>query len=411
MNKNWTRLIILTAVTVVVVIFGWRIPQNINSIVSSDNINEQKSLMNRKATAATSDSVTNTSIREDGTIMLNNQPFFPFGLYHDSSYISDWYGANAKRLEDLKEIAAAGFNTIRPQIGGNYDADIAFLNEAQSNGIYVLSSFNYDKRTEIVNRYKFHPAILGWEIVDDVDHPNNGYSVGGVIDWKLDVKSTDSSRITYVSGAFPKRIEPFFNLADVLGFQSYPIDNDPNVSKPLRSHYYALWSVTDAARNKNQSIIANLQTFPWQDIAPSPKQLRNMTYSALINNVKGIVYYSYFYPGWELSENSALWNELKSLVPEIKELNSVLLEGTWKRINTGTENLFAAEWRYNGSVYVVALNASPTDTKEASIPISEPVTGSAQALFSNRPQGMVFNQGKLSGSIQPEDVHVYKLPL
>ncbi len=410
MLRNWVKLILLTNVTIVFVIFGWQIPRSINSIVSSHN-DEQKIFMNIKATFANSDSVTNTSIREDGTIMVNNQPFFPFGLYHDSSYISDWYGSNTKRLEDLKVISAAGFNTIRPQVGGNYDADVAFLNEAQSNGIYVLSSFNYDKRTKIVDRYKFHPAILGWEIVDDVDHPNNAYSVGGVIDWKAEIKSTDSNRITYVSGAFPTRIEPFFNLADVLGFQSYPIDNDPNVTKPLRSHYYALKSVTEAARRNNQSIIANLQTFAWRNIAPSPKQLRNMTYSALINNVKGIIYYSYFYPGWELSENSALWNELKSLVPEIKQLNSVLLEGSWKRLNSGTENLFAAQWTYNESIYVVALNASPTDIIETSISIPEAVNGSVEALFSNRPQGMIFNQGKLSGSIQPEDVHVYKLSL
>ena len=410
MLRNWVKLILLTNVTIVFVIFGWQIPRSINSIVSSHN-DEQKIFMNIKATFANSDSVTNTSIREDGTIMVNNQPFFPFGLYHDSSYISDWYGSNTKRLEDLKVISAAGFNTIRPQVGGNYDADVAFLNEAQSNGIYVLSSFNYDKRTKIVDRYKFHPAILGWEIVDDVDHPNNAYSVGGVIDWKAEIKSTDSNRITYVSGAFPTRIAPFFNLADVLGFQSYPIDNDPNVTKPLRSHYYALKSVTEAARRNNQSIIANLQTFAWRNIAPSPKQLRNMTYSALINNVKGIIYYSYFYPGWELSENSALWNELKSLVPEIKQLNSVLLEGSWKRLNSGTENLFAAQWTYNESIYVVALNASPTDIIETSISIPEAVNGSVEALFSNRPQGMIFNQGKLSGSIQPEDVHVYKLSL
>ena len=410
MLRNWVKLILLTNVTIVFVIFGWQIPRSINSIVSSHN-DEQKIFMNIKATFANSDSVTNTSIREDGTIMVNNQPFFPFGLYHDSSYISDWYGSNTKRLEDLKVISAAGFNTIRPQVGGNYDADVAFLNEAQSNGIYVLSSFNYDKRTKIVDRYKFHPAILGWEIVDDVDHPNNAYSVGGVIDWKAEIKSTDSNRITYVSGAFPTRIEPFFNLADVLGFQSYPIDNDPNVTKPLRSHYYALKSVTEAARRNNQSIIANLQTFAWRNIAPSPKQLRNMTYSALINNVKGIIYYSYFYPGWELSENSALWNELKSLVPEIKQLNSVLLEGSWKRLNSGTENLFAAQWTYKESIYVVALNASPTDIIETSISIPEAVNGSVEALFSNRPQGMIFNQGKLSGSIQPEDVHVYKLSL
>lgn len=402
---------LLTTLSIVVIIFSSRMPQSISSLMLSDKLDEEKPFMNSSATAAISNSPTKSSIRKDGTILVNGKPFFPFGLYHDSSYTADWHGNNTKRLNDFKKIAAAGFNTIRPQIGGNYDADIAFLNEAQRNGIYVLSSFNYDRRREIVDKYKFHPAILGWEIVDDIDHPNNGFTTESVLDGKREIKSSDANRITYVSGAFPRRIESFFNLGDVLGFQSYPIDNDPNVSNPLRSHYYSLLSVTEAARKNNQSIIANLQVFPWEKQSPSSKELRNMTYSALINNVKGIVYYSYFYPGWELSQNSDLWNGLKSLVPEINELKPVLLEGKWKKINTGIDNLFAAEWTYNGSVYLVALNASSTDDIEASIPISESVTGSVEALFNNRPQGMSFDEGKLSGLIEAEDVHVYKLSL
>ncbi|MDY6899998.1 MAG: hypothetical protein SWZ49_18250 [Cyanobacteriota bacterium] len=361
--------------------------------------------------ASASTSPINTSVREDRTILVNGQPFFPFGIYHDSIDSPDWSTTNAKRLNDLKQIIAAGFNTIHPQIGGNFDADITFLDEANRNGVYVLPNFSYARRLEIVDSYKSHPAILGWNIADDVDVPANGFSVGGVLDWKSNIKSTDPSRITFVSSVLPGRMESFINTADVMGFQSYRIDNDPAVLKPLRENYYFLLAATEAGRRNNKPIIASLQTFPWVNQPPTSRQLRNMTYGALINDVKGILYYSYFYEGWELSQNSDLWNELKSLVSEFKRLEPVLLEGNWKRLNSGVDDLFAAEWTYQGSVYVVAINTSPTNAIEASIPIPEPVTGSIETVFSNRPSGMYLNEGKLTGSIGSEDVHVYRLPL
>jgi len=396
-----------------VIVLGSLIPQGIIPLLVSENpdIDKAKTFVNQGSIASASTSPVNSSVREDRTILVNGQPFFPFGIYHDSIDSPDWSTTNTKRLNDLRQIIAAGFNTIHPQIGGNFDADITFLDEAKLNGVYVLPNFSYARRLEIVDSYKSHPAILGWNIADDVDTPANGFSVGGVLDWKGDVKSVDPSRFTFVSSALPSRIASFINTADVIGFQSYRIDNDPDVLKPLRENYYFLLTATEAGRKNNKPIIASLQAFPWVSKPPTSKQLRNMTYGALINDVKGILYYSYFYEGWELSQNSGLWNELKSLVSEFKRLEPILLEGEWKRLNSGVDDLFAAEWIYQGNVYVVAINTSPTNAIEASIPIPEQLTGSIETVFSNRPSGMVLDERKLTGSIGSEDVHVYKLSL
>ena len=413
MNKFWKSLVLSATIMTMVIVCNSLIPQRVIPLFVSENldIDKVKTFVNKDSIASASSSSVNSSVRGDRTILVNGQPFFPFGIYHDSIDSPDWSTTNAKRLNDLKQIVAAGFNTIHPQIGGNFDADITFLDEANRNGVYVLPNFSYARRLEIVDSYKSHPAILGWNIADDVDVPANGFSVGGILDWKSNVKSTDPSRITFVSSVLPGRMESFINTADVMGFQSYRIDNDPAVLKPLRENYYFLYAATEAGTRNNKPIIASLQAFPWANQPPTSKQLRNMTYGALINDVKGILYYSYFYKGWELSQNSDLWNELKSLVSEFKRLEPVLLEGNWKRLNIGIDDLFAAEWTYQGSVYVVAINTSPTNAIEASIPIPEPVTGSVETVFSNRPSGMSFNEGKLIGSIGSEDVHVYRLSL
>lgn len=411
MKKFWKSLTLFTIVMTMVTVFGSLVPQSTIPRVLSDNLNKEKALVNQAGTVSASTSPTNSSVREDRVILVNGQPFFPFGMYHDSIDSPDWSTTNTKRLNDLKQIIAAGFNTIHPQIGGNFDADITFLDEANRNGIYVLPNFSYARRTEIVDSYKSHPAILGWNIADDVDIPANGFSVGGILDWKSDVKSIDPSRITFVSSVLPNRMESFINTADVVGFQSYRIDNDPAVLKPLRENYYFLYAATEAGKRNNKPIVATLQAFPWENQPPTSRQLRNMTYGALINDVQGILYYSYFYKGWELSQNSDLWNELKSLVTEFKRLEPVLLGGSWKRLNSGIDDLFAAEWTYQGSVYVVAINTSPTDSIKASIPIPETVTGSIETVFSNRPSGMSLDGGKLTGSIGSEDVHVYRLSM
>lgn len=363
--------------------------------------------------------ISKVSLKKDGTILVNGKSFFPFGLYHNSQALPDWSTTGITRLNDVKKMAEAGFNTIHPEIGGNDKNDLEFLEEALKLGVYVLPNFSYDNRIEIISKYKDNPAILGWDIADDVDHPENNFTPDEILEWHRQVKQIDSNRFTYISGAFLNRIEPFIHSSDIVGFQSYPIDNDPADKKPLRNNYYTYYSLLTAKLKNNgnssepildkRTIIANLQAFPWKDKPPTSHEVRNMTYSALINGVKGILYYTYFHKNWDLPLHTDLWNGIKSLVPEIKTLTPILLDGVLTKIDTKVDDLYAGQWTYNNSVYVVALNTNPHNSIQASITIPAEVKGSAQPLFSERPKGMVYTNRKLSGMIQPGDVHVYKI--
>ncbi|WP_414586015.1 hypothetical protein [Scytonema sp. PCC 10023] len=410
MNIFWKGTIVLTAF-LTSVLPGYRKLPDTTTNMASEWASADKVQVSASAIASKTTSNLRVYLRDDGTVMVNNQPFFPFGFYHDSQKSPDWRTTNSKRLNHLKEIAAAGFNIIHPEIGGNYESDKVFLGVAEKLGVRVLPNFSYNSRLEIINKYKKEPIIIGWDIADDVDHPNNKFTPKMISNWHTEVKNADPSRITYVTAAFPKRVNQFINVSDIVGFQSYPIDNDPNVTKPLRSSYYTIQSAFQDEKGNfyNRPIIALLQTFPWKNKPPKFHEVRNMTYSALINGVKGIIYYSYFFDGWELSQQKDLWNGMKSLAPEIKNLSPVLLNGSFTKIDTKVDDLFAGQWIYGNNVYVVVLSTSPTKTIEASITIPAKVTGSAQPLFSERPSGMVFKKDKLNGLIKPGDVHVYKI--
>lgn len=350
--------------------------------------------------------------RGDGTLIVNGKPFFILGIYHDSERSYDWNTTGLKLANDLNKIAEAGFNVVHPEIGGNYQNDIALFQEAQRLGIYVLPNLgSYEKRWENLNKYKDQPAILGWDIADDVDNPANGFTPELISEWHEKIQAVDPNHLTYVSGYNPDKIVPFMSTADLIGFQSYPIDNDPNDKKPLRNNYYTLFSVTnDKNQDLNKSIIANLQAFPWNDRPPTSKEIRNMTYAALINNVKGIMYYSYFIgETWDLSRQTELWQGMKSVITEVNNLMPILLEGRLTKLDTKVNDLYSGYWTYDNNIYVVVISTSPDKTIPVMLSIPAMSNSVAQSVFPERPRGMIFDNGKLTGSISPGDVHVYKL--
>jgi hypothetical protein len=373
----------------------------------------------KAASENTIEPISQVSLKNDGTIMVNGKPFFPIGLYHNSQASPDWSTTGIRRLNDLKEIAKAGFNTIHPEIGGNEANDKLFLEQALKLGVYVLPNFSYDNRIDIINKYKDNPVILGWDIADDVDHPNNEFTPNEILGWHRAVKQIDNNHLTYISGAFLTRIRAFLHSADILGFQSYPIGNDPSDKNPLRNNYYTYYTLLAETLNshvnfpeitlRKPTIIANLQAFPWQYRIPSFHEIRNMTYSALINGSKGIIFYTYFSNGWELSQNTDLWKGMKSLVDEIKELSVIFLEGKLTRIDTKIDNLYAGKWIYQDSIYLIVLSTFPKEVVNVSINILDTIEGAVQPLFPEQPSGMQLQNGMLEGIIKPGDVHVYQL--
>ncbi len=358
-------------------------------------------------TAATAAAVAQpgVTIRADGTLLVDGEPFFPFGFALYPRYQTEEFTP-----ETLARIAASGFNTLHAPIRDNYPDLQA---DADRLGIRLIAEiYPYELDESGIVRaiawVKDHPALLAYAIADDVDD-GEYYSPANVAQINELVKRVDRNHPTYISGFVPEQIGDFMQSADIVAMQSYPIGKT-YWRFALPSHVnYALSTAMAAARPYNRPIIANLQAFAWPDQRePTAVEIRNMTYQALLNNVRGIVYYAYNDSVWRLEEHPTVWQAVQDLTPEIERLAPVLLDGAYTRLNTGSEEIVAAQWRYADQLYVAVANAREQPVSVA-IPLASPATGPIEPLFRERPAGLTFENGKLTGRMEALEVHVYVL--
>lgn len=347
-------------------------------------------------------------IRVDGTTVIDKKPFFPFGFYHVS-----WESTAQERKSALRDIAAAGFNTIHAS-ATNLEDYGEFLDEAERLGVYVLTEQNSIGLLNLINAFKQKPAVLGWSIADDVE--NGKWSVDDLFKSYQQAKTADPNHITYISG-YSNKLKQFANCSDVIARQSYPI----KWRKPeeLPRTYSDISNARAAAAKFNRSTYANLQTYNW-DLHPSKKydgsqaptfqEVRNMTYQALLAGTKGILFYTYHDEVWHLPDNPDLWDGVKSLVPELKSISPLLLDGEFQKIDTKMSNIVAGIWRRENQAVAVVVNSNYGKPREVVLELPIAVR-EARSMFQNRPAGMAVKEGKLFGSIDPLDVHVYRLIL
>jgi hypothetical protein len=346
-------------------------------------------------------------IRADGTTMVNAKPFFPFGLYQAS-----WESQEDNPIDHIREIAAAGFNIVHASAiqVDNYEK---FLDEANRLGVYVISRPDFNILT-LVNAFKHKPAVLGWNLADDVD--NGKRTPEQVLKSHAQVKAADPNHVTYVTG-YTNQIGDFANCSDILAIQTYPVREG---KQNLDTTYSKVSIAREAAAKYNKAVYVNVQAFDWATAEPdkyknphppTADEVRNMTYQAILAGAKGIIYYSYHYRGyggWHLPDNPELWEGMKSLVPEIKQLSPMLLDGSLTKINTRTRDIFAGIWELKGQALAAVINTSYDRPQEVTIALPAGLQ-SAQPMFPNRPAGMFVKDGKLFGLIKPLEVHIYKL--
>jgi hypothetical protein len=86
-----------------------------------------------------------------------------------------------------------------------------------------------------------------------------------------------------------------------------------------------------------------------------------------------------------------------------------LLEGKRTVLVEGENDIYATHWVHEGRHLICVASTANTETREVSISLPEGVKGQLHNLFPDRPGGMALEDGKLSGTIGPLDVHVYEV--
>jgi hypothetical protein len=276
--------------------------------------------------------------------------FFPLGFCEKyGGYPGDPDAQNAKRLADLEQIRAGGFNLMRIYLRYPPDMDLngvdtQFLNQALSepnHPVYVCDTL-YDPTEDptqawrtIVGHYKAHPALYAWGTYDDVDcrwanwdndpndpawcytdpnclDPNTPHAPAAVNDTNGEVKQADL--------ADPNDPASALNYTSLAGgayldlFAAY--DTCDNVDWVSNSFFPIPWADIRGVNERLNVVIDDFPTHPvvafvqtWRDACgglhdpndpnsplgrlPTPEEARNMTYQALVAGAAGIVYYAF----------------------------------------------------------------------------------------------------------------------
>jgi len=359
------------------------------------------------------------SVGPDGRLFKDGSAWFPLGLYH-VSWIGDRMGEKA--VGDLHLLADAGFDLMHATVDARPDM-IELLDAASARGVEILAEVPWPDHgpDDFVNKWKAHPAIVGWNIRDDFNAPTFGpvsHPPAEVAARRAVIDALDPSRLTYASGTpFPgATVAPYAGTMEVMGFQSYPIGEQ---SYPEEYELEEAMDEFDYVRaqlaGSGQSWVANVQAYRWKSSVgryPTLREARNLLYAPLIRGANGLLWYTMWEGSGTLlpSAAPALWAELPTQVAEMKSLLPFLLHGELSTPDTGLERVHAGAWTLDGQVVVAVLNTHRTASFPVSIPLPPGGYEALAPMFPARSEsGMKLDGGNLSGTIAPEQVHVYLL--
>jgi hypothetical protein len=343
-------------------------------------------------------------LRPDGVVLKNGRPFFPIGFYHVS-----WNATPAAQLKHLREIAAADFNLVHAS-ATDLQSYRNFLREANTLGISVISEHHFDP-VSFVQRFKNEPAILAWNLADDAD--NGKRSPAQVMTLHRKIRAADPNHPTYISG-YSKGLQQFARCADILGRQSYPIRH--HTTAELTSVSSDMTEISSVLVGQPpRTLFANLQLFPWaiakpgqQGDAPTPLEVRNMTYQALLGGAKGILYYTYYDEAWYLPEHSELWEGLKTLNQELKSLSPWFLEGRYQPLKSTRPTLKGGVWVLKQRALLIVVNTSQREDFKEQVLNSWTQGQNIEPLAHTLPVHS-FSGKKLTLTIPAKTVQVYEI--
>ncbi len=376
-------------------------------------------------------------VRPGGAVTADGKSFFPVGFYH-VSWVKDRMGADA--LADFRSIAAGGFDFLHPTIDLRPDC-AKTLDLAAREGLWVIPEVNAKALERVVEKYRDAPAILAWNVGDDITEEA---SVDEVRARCARVKALSPRHLAYAS-AFnsgekwlekPGAAAWFGAGVDLLGMQNYPVPWEPEHGRHGGFDYapgphakgnfrarvfYGMRRTVDQARAAgNRGVIANLQCFRWNRPGakwrwPTPEELENMTWQAVVAGVNGILYYTYYDEGTFLPDQPALWERVKRIRADLKALEPVLVGGTRSpgpAPEKPGQSVFWSLWEHAGALTVIAVNASPSrDPAAVEIELPADGAGAYQSVLDGRPVRLKLDGRRLTGAIPFEGVEVGRIPL
>ncbi len=379
-------------------------------------------------------------------LQLNGEDHFFQGFYtNDRTMITD-----PEADMDFQKFKEGGFDWLYMKLEVGEDGlpaaqDLAFLDRCKENGISVLvDRFGSKTIAETAKAYGSHPAIFGYNLLDDANAHGDRQSVltnqRQVKLYAGDKYSMVSVYQNYEGGASKPPLE-FSGAADITGFQTYPIGNWAiNLNPPAFTEEEVLMSVDNRLEKFQETngpispLVPNPQVFPWisnkdaggngtgLERLPTPQEYRNMTYVGVINGAKSIMNYSLHeapakvgeeWFEWIAYDSEPLWSEVLKVKKELDAITPMLLNGKRAKAHQDNKWITAAYWNVDGTYYMMVANLSLEESQEYNIEIPvKTATASEQPLEINGTASddlPVISDYAMKGTIDKMEVRLYQI--
>ena len=283
------------------------------------------------------ESASTSSLRDDGTVLVDGKPFFPIGIYHVCEC-----ERNGNSVETaFRDLKAAGFNMVHRHKANIAEKD--FLSLADRYGLKVFQvpapSYKHDFVEESnIADYRSHPSVLAWYLADDTA----GHSTPEEVSFRHRIaKALDPARLTLQADFVMMdgsncRYPRYVHTSDVYLPELYPVfwknPQGSEVSEIVRD-MKRIRSEIEAAGNPLKSVWPIIQHFDgwgWQRF-PTFAELRAMSWESIVHGGKGIVWYVYHSRsgrGRGVVASDEYWNNMKGVSSEIASFKDDLVART-----------------------------------------------------------------------------------
>ncbi|MFH1489056.1 MAG: hypothetical protein ABII06_09140 [Pseudomonadota bacterium] len=338
-------------------------------------------------------------IRQDRTILLDGEAFFPFGFY---------YAGDTGTLEMLSR---AGFNVtiagdvhIKPAamqryLAAAYALDVKVIPGAHGISMHHktkdISAIEEKALREGVRQFMDEPAILAWYIADEPDGGNIPFSV---IERTANlVRGIDGNHPTWLVTIRPS-CDPYAKASDIHS-------NDP---------YYPIWrkdltvvrKYIDDGVNSAEGKKPYAATLFGADRGTAGRDLRTQTYLAIVRGARGVVFWALTYA----VNHEGLMEKFSRLAQEIDDFSPVILASDSDRKATVKANGAKPDVlvkQYGGDFYVIAVNYVNKEITAAFDLTSFPPAAEVGVLYENR--RITIKDNIFSDTFNGYDAHIYVL--
>ena len=283
------------------------------------------------------------------------QPFFPIGLYHVTT-------------DDYARVAAQGFNSVQGITSRDLDTFGASLDRAHERGLKVEVPLyagqqvaeNLPASIEKIQRFRDHPALLSWKIVDEADTRPD--VEGEVFEAYQRLSALKPPQPLLVSVYDPRGCAFWAEACDAIQVKPDPVPDRPfgMVTEWVRSAHGTgePWQHTGA--------VLQAGWLPDLSNQPTYDQAVTMVHLAILEGAQSIFWYVLRDPGWDLMD-TPLWQDFPRLNRLTTSLAAVMMRGTAARgvgvegegvVHAAREYAMKVEGKSRKNLYVCLANPS-----------------------------------------------------